>query len=129
MCIGVDLGGSKIEVIALGEQGKALFRKRVDTPRDNYQKTLQAIAGLVTDAEQATGQKGLVGIGIPGVIFPFNQKVKNANSVWLNGQVLDKDISALLGREVRVANVPLRSGQRFMGTRVVCEVLLGLILL
>ncbi|WP_031281303.1 fructokinase [Photorhabdus temperata] len=104
MRIGVDLGGTKIEVIALGEQGKELFRKRVDTPRDNYQKTLQAIAGLVTDTEQATGQKGSVGIGIPGVISPFNQKVKNANSVWLNGQVLDKDISALLGREVRVAN-------------------------
>ncbi len=104
MRIGVDLGGTKIEVIALGKQGKELFRKRVDTPRDNYQKTLQTIAGLVTDAEQATGQKGSVGIGIPGVISPFNQKVKNANSVWLDGQVLDKNIAALLGREVRVAN-------------------------
>ncbi|MEX0446388.1 fructokinase [Xenorhabdus sp. SGI246] len=104
MRIGIDLGGTKIEVIALGDQGEELFRKRVDTPRNGYQQTLAAIAGLIADAEQATGQKGTIGIGIPGAISPFTGKVKNANSVWLNGQVLDKDISAFLGREVRVAN-------------------------
>ncbi|MBC8944910.1 fructokinase [Xenorhabdus indica] len=104
MRIGIDLGGTKIEVIALGDQGEELFRKRVDTPRNDYQQTLAAIAGLIADAEQATGQKGTIGIGIPGAISPFTGKVKNANSVWLNGQVLDKDISAFLGREVRVAN-------------------------
>ncbi|MBD1228467.1 fructokinase [Xenorhabdus griffiniae] len=104
MRIGIDLGGTKIEVIALGDQGETLFRKRVDTPRNDYQKTLAAIAGLVIDAEQATGQQGTVGIGIPGAISPFTGKVKNANSVWLNGKILDKDIAALLGREVRIAN-------------------------
>ncbi|CDL86832.1 fructokinase [Xenorhabdus cabanillasii] len=104
MRIGIDLGGTKIEVIALGDQGEELFRKRVDTPRNDYQQTLAAIAGLIADAELATGQKGTIGIGIPGAISPFTGKVKNANSVWLNGQVLDKDISAFLGREVRVAN-------------------------
>ncbi|PHM28196.1 fructokinase [Xenorhabdus budapestensis] len=104
MRIGIDLGGTKIEVIALGDQGEELFRKRVDTPRNGYQQTLAAIAGLIADAEQATGQRGTIGIGIPGAISPFTGKVKNANSVWLNGQVLDKDISAFLGREVRVAN-------------------------
>ncbi|MDX7987446.1 fructokinase [Xenorhabdus sp. 12] len=104
MRIGVDLGGTKIEVIALGDQGEELFRKRVDTPRNDYQQTLAAIVGLVSDAELATGQRGTVGIGIPGAISPFNGKVKNANSVWMNGQILDKDIAALLGREVRIAN-------------------------
>ncbi|WP_237387808.1 fructokinase [Xenorhabdus sp. Sc-CR9] len=104
MRIGIDLGGTKIEVIALGDQGEELFRKRVATPRNDYQKTLAAIVGLITDAEQATGQQGTVGIGIPGAISPFTGKVKNANSVWMNGQVLDKDIAALLGRKVRIAN-------------------------
>ncbi|PHM58854.1 fructokinase [Xenorhabdus sp. KK7.4] len=104
MRIGIDLGGTKIEVIALGDQGQELFRKRVDTPRNDYPQTLAAIAGLIADAEQATGQRGTIGIGIPGAISPFTGKVKNANSVWLNDQVLDRDISALLGREVRVAN-------------------------
>ncbi|AOM41198.1 fructokinase [Xenorhabdus hominickii] len=104
MRIGIDLGGTKIEVIALGDQGDELFRKRVDTPRNDYQKTLAAIVGLIADAEQVTGQQGTVGIGIPGAISPFTGKVKNANSVWMNGQILDKDIAALLGREVRIAN-------------------------
>ncbi|PHM37000.1 fructokinase [Xenorhabdus innexi] len=104
MRIGIDLGGTKIEVIALGDQGEELFRKRVDTPRNDYPQTLAAIAGLIADAEKATGQRGTIGIGIPGAISPFTGKVKNANSVWLNDQVLDRDISALLGREVRVAN-------------------------
>ncbi|AHE64993.1 TPA: fructokinase [Pasteurella multocida] len=104
MRIGIDLGGTKIEVIALSNEGKELFRKRVPTPRGSYEATLAAIKGLVDDAEQATGQTGTVGIGIPGTISPFSHKVKNANSVWLNGQPLDKDLCRLLGREVRIAN-------------------------
>ncbi|HFN9775993.1 TPA: ROK family protein, partial [Yersinia enterocolitica] len=63
MRIGIDLGGTKIEVIALANDGLELFRKRVDTPRHDYQKTLQAIAGLVADAEKATGEQGSVGVG------------------------------------------------------------------
>ncbi|MDO4430076.1 MAG: fructokinase [Lonepinella koalarum] len=104
MRIGIDLGGTKIEVIALSNQGKELFRKRIPTPRGSYPDTLAAIKSLVDDAEAATGQRGTVGIGIPGTISPFTGKVKNANSVWLNGQKLDEDLTALLGREVRIAN-------------------------
>ncbi|WP_411704418.1 fructokinase [Edaphovirga cremea] len=104
MRIGIDLGGTKIEVIALANDGREHFRKRVDTPRHDYPKTLEAIAGLVADAEQATGERGSVGIGIPGTISPYTGKVKNANSVWLNGQTLDKDLASLINRQVRVAN-------------------------
>lgn len=104
MRIGIDLGGTKIEVIALSDSGEELFRKRVSTPKGSYPETLNAIKGLVEDAESATGQTGTVGIGIPGTISPYSKKVKNANSVWLNGQPLDVDLSALLDREVRVAN-------------------------
>lgn len=104
MRIGIDLGGTKIEVIALSNSGEELFRKRIATPRGSYADTLAAIKSLVDDAEAATGQRGTVGVGIPGTISPFTGKVKNANSVWLNGQKLDVDLAALLGREVRIAN-------------------------
>ncbi|MDN0088061.1 fructokinase [Yersinia nurmii] len=104
MRIGIDLGGTKIEVIALANDGRELFRKRIETPRHDYHQTLSAIASLVTDAEEATGEKGSVGVGIPGTLSPFSGKVKNANSVWLNGQALDRDLSDLLARPVRLAN-------------------------
>jgi fructokinase len=90
--IGIDLGGTKIEVIALSDEGHELYRKRVDTPRNDYEKTLHAIQGLINDAEKATGHRGSVGLGIPGTLSPFTGKVKNANSVWLNGQKLDEDL-------------------------------------
>lgn len=104
MRIGIDLGGTKIEVVALDDGGKILFRKRVPTPRGDYSATLSAIASLVEDAESATGQAGSVGVGIPGTLSPVTGKVKNANSTWLNGQFFDADLSQLLGREVKVAN-------------------------
>lgn len=104
MRIGIDLGGTKIEAIALDDAGNTLFRKRIATPRGSYPDTLAAIAALVLEAESTTGQRGSVGIGIPGTISPFAGTVKNANSVWLNGKPLDKDLSALLERDVRVAN-------------------------
>ncbi|PVZ87440.1 fructokinase [Serratia sp. S1B] len=104
MRIGIDLGGTKIEVIALGNDGQELFRHRIATPRDDYQQTLQAITGLVLLAEQKTAQSGTVGVGIPGTLSPFTGLVKNANSTWLNGQPLDKDLSTMLQREVRLAN-------------------------
>ena len=104
MRIGIDLGGTKIEVIALAESGETLFRHRVATPRDDYQQTLKAIADLVALAEEKTGEQGSVGLGIPGTLSPFTQRVKNANSTWLNGQPLDKDLHKLLNREVRIAN-------------------------
>ena len=108
MRIGIDLGGTKIEVIALSDglsdNGKELFRKRIPTPRGSYPETLNSIKQLVDEAEIATGLQGTVGIGIPGTISPFSGLVKNANSTWLNGKKLDKDLSALLQREVKVAN-------------------------
>lgn len=74
MRIGIDLGGTKIEVIALEDNGDTLFRKRVATPKGNYRATLDAIAGLVNDAEMATGKRGRVGVGIPGTLSPSLEK-------------------------------------------------------
>ncbi|MCG9737516.1 fructokinase [Shewanella insulae] len=103
MRMGVDLGGTKIELVALSEAGKELFRKRIPTPRE-YNATLDAIEALVNEAESTLGQKGTVGVGIPGVISPFSGLVKNANSTWINGHPLDLDLGSRLDREVRVAN-------------------------
>lgn len=80
MRIGIDLGGTKIEVIALSDEGESLFRHRIDTPRDDYPKTVEAIVSLVKLAEEKTGQQGSVGVGIPGTLSPVTQRVKNANS-------------------------------------------------
>lgn len=104
MRIGIDLGGTKTEVIALGDAGEQLFRHRLPTPRDDYRQTIETIAALVEMAEKATGQSGTVGMGIPGSISPYTGVVKNANSTWLNGQPFDKDLSTRLNREVRLAN-------------------------
>ena len=104
MRIGIDLGGTKTEVIALSDQGAQLFRHRLPTPGGDYRQTIETIASLVEMAEQATGQSGTVGIGIPGSISPYTGVVKNANSTWLNGQPLDKDLGQRLQREVRLAN-------------------------
>jgi len=102
--IGIDLGGTKTEVIALSDRGEQLFRHRLPTPRDDYAQTIETIAELVRLAEEATGERGTVGMGIPGSISPYTGVVKNANSTWLNGKPFDKDLSARLGREVRLAN-------------------------
>lgn len=104
MRIGIDVGGTKIEGIALTATGEALVRTRVDTPRHDYDATLRAIATLVADVEQACGQRGSVGVGIPGTIAAGTGLVKNANSTWLNGRPLGSDLSRLLGRPVRFAN-------------------------
>jgi fructokinase len=101
--IGVDLGGTKIEVIALDQDGAELFRQRVETPRD-YAGTLQATKALVELADAHTGDRGRVGIGVPGTISPITGLVKNANSTWLIGHPLDKDLEALLNRPVRLMN-------------------------
>lgn len=101
--MGIDLGGTKIELVALNDEGNEVFRKRINTPRD-YQGTLNAIVDLVNEAEATLGEKGSVGVGIPGVISPYSGLVKNANSTWINGQPLDVHLGELLGREVRVAN-------------------------
>ncbi|HAT2278234.1 TPA: fructokinase [Raoultella ornithinolytica] len=102
--IGIDLGGTKTEVIALSDQGEQLFRHRLPTPREDYRQTIENIATLVGMAEDATGERGSVGVGIPGSISPYTGVVKNANSTWLNGQPFDNDLSQRLNREVRLAN-------------------------
>ncbi|EBU6936383.1 fructokinase [Salmonella enterica subsp. enterica serovar Manchester] len=104
MRIGIDLGGTKTEVIALDDAGEQRFRHRLPTPREDYQQTIETIATLVDMEEQATGQTGSVGIGIPGSLSPYTGVVKNANSTWLNGQPFDSDVSRRLKREVRLAN-------------------------
>ncbi len=101
--IGIDLGGTKIEIGVLAPDGALMLRRRIATP-PAYQAALQAIAGLVRDAEQELGLIASVGIGIPGVISPETGLVKNANSNALNGHRLDADLSALLARDIRVEN-------------------------
>ena len=102
MRIGIDLGGTKIEGIALDES-REVARARVDTPRDDYQATVDAIAALIADLERAAGARGTVGVGIPGTLSP-DGLVKNANSTWLLGRPLKTDLENALGREVRLAN-------------------------
>lgn len=106
MRIGLDVGGTKIEAVALDPKGEEIYRERVDTPQGDYPQTLEAIAGLVERAEAKGKPKSpaSVGLGIPGTISPRTGRVKNANSVWLNGQDLEKDLEARLGRPVRIAN-------------------------
>lgn len=101
--IGIDLGGTKIEIAVLNPVGGEALRHRIPTPH-GYQETLNALAVLVRDAEQSLGVTATVGIGIPGVISPATGRVKNANSIALNGHTLDTDLGALLGREIRVEN-------------------------
>ena len=102
--IGIDLGGSKIEAAALDGQGLIRGRRRVATPADDYPGTLRAIRELVEALERELGERGTVGIGMPGALSPLTGLVKNANSTCLIGQALDRDLAAALGRPVRLAN-------------------------
>jgi fructokinase len=104
LALGIDLGGSKIEIIALDEEGAVLLRRRRPSPRDSYQATLEAIRALVAEAEADLGARGTVGIGTPGAISPASGLLKNSNSTWLNGQPLDRDLAAALERPVALAN-------------------------
>ena len=104
MRIGIDLGGTKIEAVALDEAGTVLFRKRVATPAGDYEGTLAAIAGLVGEVESALRMRATVGVGTPGSISPFSGLIRNSNSVILNGKPLDRDLEDKLGRRVRLAN-------------------------
>ncbi len=104
MRIGIDLGGTKIEAIALDAVGNILIRKRIATPQGDYAGTVGAVAGLVRSMENELGRSATVGVGIPGALSPANGLVKNANSTCLIGRPLDRDLGAALGREVRLAN-------------------------
>jgi fructokinase len=101
--IGIDLGGTKIEGLAL-DGSREVARLRVETPRDDYPATVEAVAALAEALEQRAGAQGTVGVGIPGTLSAETGLVKNANSVWLIGQPLLQDLQRRLGREVRIAN-------------------------
>ena len=131
MRLGIDLGGTKIAAVVLDGQGGVVWERRVATPRDDYDGTLQAMIALVNEAERAVGDACTVGIGMPGVISPATRLVKNANSTWLNGRALKVDLEAGLAREVRLANdanclaVSEATDGAATGRRVVFGVILG----
>jgi len=102
--IGIDVGGTKIEAIGLASDGTIRARRRVDAPRGDYERTVKTLVDLVEAIELDTGERGSVGLGIPGTISPATGWIKNANSTWLNGQPLDRDLSRALTRPVRLAN-------------------------
>ena len=104
MRIGIDLGGTKIEAIAIAADGRELLRRRIDAPRGDYDRTLAAIARLVDDVERETGERGTLGVGMPGTISPATGLVKNANSTWLIGHPLAVDLTRRMGRPIRFAN-------------------------
>lgn len=104
MRLGIDLGGTKIEIVALAEDGRELLRQRLPTPQGDYRATVQALAHLVQEVERMLQQRGSVGVGIPGTISALTGCVKNANSICLIGRPLREDLQQLLQREVRLAN-------------------------
>lgn len=102
--LGIDLGGTKTEIAALSEEtGEIILRRRIPTGR-TYEDVMHGIKKLIEEAESELGEKGTIGIGMPGTISPATGLVKNANSTWLNGHPLDKDLEAFLGRPVRMSN-------------------------
>jgi fructokinase len=104
MRIGIDLGGTKIEGVALGNDGAELARLRVPTPKNDYDGIVRALVELVAALEAKTGARATVGVGMPGCLSPATGVVKNANTVVLNGKPLDRDLAAALGRPVRLCN-------------------------
>jgi fructokinase len=104
MYIGIDWGGTKMEVIGLEADGTELVRHRIPTPRDDYGASIRAVQELVGVAEQRTGKTGTVGLGIPGSPNPLTQLIRNSNTKWLNGRPLGADLEEALGRPVRIAN-------------------------
>ena len=131
MRIGIDLGGTKIEALALSPSGIESFRRRVPTPQGDYEGTLRAIVALVEEAERATGERASVGVGVPGIPSPVSRLMKNSNSTCLIGKPFVADLEAALGRPVRVANdancfaLSEASDGAGVGARVVFGVILG----
>ncbi|MBI1867566.1 MAG: ROK family protein [Methylocystis sp.] len=129
--IGVDLGGTKIEAVALSPRGEALARRRTPTPAHDYEAMLGAIGALVNEIERELPGCASVGVAIPGAISPNSGLVKNSYNTGLNGKPLDRDLSALLGREVRIENdancfaLSEATDGAAAGARVVFGVILG----
>ncbi|NIA70263.1 ROK family protein [Pelagibius litoralis] len=131
MQIGVDLGGTKIEAVALSDNGKTLVRQRIATPRQDYGATIRAIAGLIHNVENELKERCSVGIGIPGAFSAATGLVKNSNSTWLLGKPLDRDLAKQLGRPLRITNdancltVSEATNGAAAGMRVVFGVIIG----
>ena len=102
--IGIDLGGTKIEGIALSEAGKELFRQRIVTPQGDYQGTLQSIVSLIKQIEAGIDEQGSIGICTPGSLSPATGLLRNSNSVCMNGKPVLDDLQNLLHKEIRMAN-------------------------
>jgi fructokinase len=130
MRIGIDLGGTKIEGIALEDGSEELCRLRVPTPRGDYSDTIAAIVSVVAALERETGRSGSVGLGIPGAVSPANGRIKNANSTWLNRRALQQDVEQALGRRVRLANDAncFALSEAIDGAAAGCDVVFGVIL-
>lgn len=101
---GIDLGGTKIEIIAMDESGHECWRSRIATPQGDYRATLDSISRLVFDAERSLGGRGSIGVGTPGSLSRATGCLRNSNSVCLNDQPIVQDLSARLQRPVRIAN-------------------------
>ncbi len=131
--IGVDLGGTKIECVALMANGEVAVRRRRQTPKDSYQDTIRAIADLVAEVEASVGQGPMrVGLGTPGSISPFTGLLRNSNSVHLNGHPFQADLAeALAGRPLRIENdancfaMPEAADGAAAGAKVVFGVIIG----
>jgi fructokinase len=104
LSIGIDLGGTKIELAALDASGREVYRRRVPTPQGDYAATVRAVSGLVLEFESHAKKTATVGIGIPGALSRVTGLVKNANSTCLIGHDLKGDLEKSLGREIRIAN-------------------------
>ena len=130
MRIGIDLGGTKIEGIALERDRRELVRTRIPAPRHSYEATLSAVVELVHSIERTTGSRGTVGVGMPGTISPATRLVKNANSTWLNGRALADDLPARLDRPVRFANDAncFALSEAVDGAAAGCDIVFGVII-
>jgi len=102
--LGIDLGGTKTEIIALDERRSELLRRRAPTPAGDYDATVALIERLVRESEIELGKRGSVGIGTPGALSPGTGRIRNSNSACLNGRALKEDLERTLGREIRLAN-------------------------
>ncbi|MGN6573277.1 MAG: ROK family protein [Pseudolabrys sp.] len=104
MRLGIDLGGTKTEIIALGDDGTVLARERLPTPAGDYDGTIRAIGSLVSGVEARLGRTGTIGIATPGALSARGDVLKNSNSIVLNGKPLKRDLEAALGRTIRMEN-------------------------
>ncbi|QMU62429.1 MAG: ROK family protein [Gammaproteobacteria bacterium] len=104
MKAGIDLGGTKIEILVIDDSGKELLRNRVATPKDNYQEIIDVITALIKNAEEYLEQECSIGICTPGSLSIKTGLLRNSNTVCLNGKPFEQDLEASLARQIRIAN-------------------------